>query len=215
MNTYPVTPKNKVKRVPKRAHYDEKTVFEILDAGFVCHVSFVIEGQPFLIPTAYGRKGNKVYIHGATTSRMLVALEEGIPMALAVTHVDGIVVARSAFHSSMNYRSAIIYGKAKLVPDEEKNDALMVITENIIKDRWEEARAPFDNELKGTAVLAVEIETASAKIRTGGPNDEKADYELPIWAGVIPLNVVTGQPEPDDLLDKNIPIPKSVLTYTY
>ncbi len=213
MSTYPLSSKNQVKRVPKRGHYDEKTVYEILDAGFVCHVSFVIEGQPFLIPTAYGRKGNKIYIHGATTSRMLMALERGIPVALAVTHVDGIVVARSAFHSSMNYRSAIVYGKATLLPDDDKNEALRVITENIIGNRWEEARQPFEKELKGTSVMSISIETASAKIRTGGPIDEKADYELPIWAGIIPLITVPGKPEPDEKLEEGIEIPKSVYSF--
>lgn len=215
MKTYPITTKNKVKRVPKRAHYDQKTVYGILDAGFVCHISFVIDGQPFLIPTAYGRKDNTVYVHGATTSRMLTHLRKGMPVALAVTHIDGIVVARSAFHSSMNYRSVVIYGNARLIADEQKNEALEVITENIIKGRWDEARAPLVNELKGTSVLAINIETASAKIRTGGPVDEQEDYNLPIWAGIIPLKVVPGNPEQDDSLEENIPLPSSVINYRH
>ncbi|MDN5217267.1 pyridoxamine 5'-phosphate oxidase family protein [Fulvivirgaceae bacterium BMA12] len=215
MNNYEVTERNKLKRVPKRAHYDKETVYQILDAAFVCHVSFVVEGQPFLIPTAYGREGDTIYLHGATKSRMLVNLEKGIPVCVAVTHLDGIVVARSAFHSSINYRSVVVFGKAKLVSEDQKNHALEVITNNIIGNRWEEARPPYEKELKGTSVLAIEIESASAKIRVGGPVDEKEDYDLDIWAGVIPLQMTAGEPVADDLLRAEIPIPSSARNFTY
>ena len=215
MNNYEVTERNKLKRVPKRAHYDKETVYQILDAAFVCHVSFVVEGQPFLIPTAYGREGDTIYVHGATKSRMLVNLEKGIPVCVAVTHLDGIVVARSAFHSSINYRSVVVFGKAKPVSADRKNHALKVITNNIIGNRWDEARPPYEKELKGTSVLAIEIESASAKIRVGGPVDEKEDYDLDIWAGVIPLQMTAGEPVADDLLRAEIPVPSSARNFTY
>ena len=215
MNNYKITERNKVKRVPKRGAYDRESVYRILDAGFVCHVGFVVDGQPYVIPTAYGRDGNTVYIHGATKSRMLVNLEKGIPVCLTVTHLDGIVVARSAFHSSLNYRSAVVFGQAKPVHDHLKNHALKVITNNIIDGRWEEARSPYEKELKGTTVLGIDIESASAKIRTGGPNDEKEDYELEIWAGIIPLQMMAGKPVDDDLLREGLPIPPSAKQYQY
>ena len=215
MNTYKITERNKVKRVPKRGNYDRETVYDILDAAFVCHVGFVIDGQPFVIPTAYGRDGDIVYIHGATKSRMLVNLEKGIPVCLTVTHLDGIVVARSTFHSSVNYRSAVIFGQAKPVRDDLKNHALKVITNNIIDGRWEEARPPYEKELKGTSVLGIEIESASAKIRIGGPNDEKEDYDLDIWAGIIPLQMIAGKPVADELLRQGLPIPPSAKNYRY
>ena len=215
MNTYRITERNKVKRVPKRGHYDQETVYEILDTTFVCHIGFVMEGRPFVIPTAYGRDGNTIYIHGSTKSRMLVNLEKGIPVCLTVTHLDGIVMARSTFHSSVNYRSAVVFGQAKPVSDDRKNHALEVITNNIINGRWEEARPPYEKELKGTSVLAIEIESASAKIRTGGPNDEKEDYDLDIWAGIIPLQMIAGKPVADELLREGLPIPPSAKNYQY
>lgn len=208
--SYPVDSRNKVKRVPDRGHYDKETVYAILDEAFVCHVSFVVDGQPFIIPTLYGREENKIYIHGATTSRMIEHLDKGFQLSLAVTHVDGIVLARSAFHHSANYRSTVVYGTAKKVADERKNHALYVISENVLKGRWDEARKPNAKELKATTVLEIEIEQASAKIRTGGPKDEKADYELDIWAGVLPMSVEKGKPYADEVLRNNIPVPKSV-----
>ncbi len=206
MSDYEKTSRNTVKRIPKRGHYDQKTVFEILDAGFVCHAGFVMDGQPFVIPTAYGRKDDVIYLHGATTSRMMKALQKGIPVCITVTHLDGIVLARSVFNSSMNYRSAVIFGTATLVPDEEKNDALFVVSEQILKGRWDEAREPIQKELKATTVLAVKIESASAKIRTGAPGDDKPDYDLPIWAGVLPIKQVFEAPvmDPDMKFEKEV-----------
>lgn len=213
MGEYPVTNRNKVKRVPKRAHYDQTTVYRILDSAFVCHLGFVVEGQPFVIPTAYGRKGNAIYVHGATKSRMLVNIEKGIPVCATVTHVDGIVLARSAFHHSMNYRSVMVYGTARLVPSEEAEEALKVISDHIIPERWEECRPTKAIELKATSVLKIEIESASAKIRTGPPVDDEEDYDLPIWAGVLPLNTTIGEVEVDSAMRMEVNIPESVKNF--
>ena len=210
MTNYTIDAWNKVKRVPERGHYDRETVYSILDAGFLCHISFSIDGQPLIIPTLYGREGNTLYIHGANTSRLVQHLDKGVSMSLAVTHVDGIVLARSAFHHSMNYRSAVVFGTAKRVVDEKKERALFVISEQVLKGRWEEARKPNAKELKATTVLAIEIEQASAKIRTGGPKDEKADYDLDIWAGVLPLEVQKLPPLADELLKNDIELAPSV-----
>lgn len=207
---YTPSNRNKIKRIPKRGQYDKTTIYEILDQDFVCHLGFVVDGQPFVIPTAYGRDGDTIYLHGATTSRMLVALQEGIPVCMTVTLVDGIVLARSAFHHSMNYRSVVAFGTAKLVEDEkEKDKALFIVSEQILKGRWDESRLPNAKELKATAVLALKIEEASAKIRTGPPGDDKPDYELPIWAGVIPIEKTYLPPIPDPKLQEGIPLAKS------
>lgn len=210
MSEFQKTPRNKVKRIPKRGHYDHETIFGILDAGFLCHVGFVVEGQPFVIPTAYGRDGDKIYLHGSSKSRMMMSLNEGLSVCLTVTHLDGLVLARSAFHHSMNYRSAVIFGKAHLVEGEEKDRALFLISESILKGRWDEVRGPNPQELKATTVLCVTIETASAKVRTGPPGDEEEDYALPIWAGVLPMRMVPGEPEADPLLREGIPMAGSV-----
>lgn len=210
MTDYPKTDRNKVKRIPKRGHYDKETIFEILDSAFIAHVGFIVNGQPFVIPTAYGRDGDCIYLHGATTSRMLVNLKLGIPACLTVTHLDGLVLARSTFHHSMNYRSAVVFGRAKEVEGEEKMHALKIVTENILKGRWDESRLPNAKEMKATSVLRLDIDEASAKIRTGPPGDEKEDYELPIWAGVVPLNHTWGKPEVDPLLTEGIEMSDSV-----
>jgi nitroimidazol reductase NimA-like FMN-containing flavoprotein (pyridoxamine 5'-phosphate oxidase superfamily) len=211
MGDYRIDQRNKVKRVPERGHYDKSTVFEILDAGKICHASFVVNNQPFVIPTIYGRDGDSLYIHGATTSRLIKKLETGVQMSLAVTHLDGLVLARSAFHHSMNYRSVVVFGTAKLVEDVKKLHALKVISEHLIPGRWEESRQPYEKELKGTAVLEVTIDQASAKIRTGGPKDDKEDYDLDIWAGVVPMQTTYQTIIPDIELKNGIGIPKSVI----
>ena len=206
MSEFKIGERNKVKRVPSRAHYQEKVVHEILDNGFVAHVGFVNDQQPFVIPMAYGREKNKIYLHGATSSRIMKRLQDGIPVCLTVTHLDGIVLARSAFHHSMNYRSAVVFGKAREVKHELKEHALFIISEQILKGRWESARKPNAKELKATTVLELEIDTASAKIRTGPPKDEKVDYQLPIWAGVIPVEQNIGAAIPDpELKDGLLP----------
>lgn len=211
MDSFEKTNRNRVKRIPKRGHYDKTTVYEILDAGCVGHVGFAVDDQPFVIPTIYGRQGDTLFLHGATTSRLLVKLQQGIPVCVTVTQIDGLVLARSAFHHSMNYRSVMVFGNARLVPAAEKVQALEVISEQILKGRWEEIRLPNAKELKATSVLALEIEQASAKIRTGPPGDEPEDYALPIWAGVLPIHTHYGLPEADPLLQEGLMIPPSVL----
>jgi len=210
MENYPIDARNKVKRIPKRGHYDKATVYEILDAAFLCHIGFTVDGQPFVIPTSYGRDGDVLYLHGATTSRMMQQLATGMKTCITVTHLDGLVLARSTFHHSMNYRSAVVFGTARLVEGEEKMRGLEIITENILKGRWEESRQPIAKEMKATTVLRLDIDQASAKIRTGGPGDEKQDYELPIWAGVVPIRQVYDAPIEDELLTEGIPVAKSV-----
>jgi len=210
MENYPIDARNKVKRIPKRGHYDKATVYEILDAAFLCHIGFAVDGQPFVIPTSYGRDGDVLYLHGATTSRMMKQLATGMPTCITVTHLDGLVLARSTFHHSMNYRSAVVFGTARLVEGEEKMKGLEIITENILKGRWEESRQPIAKEMKATTVLRLDIDQASAKIRTGGPGDEKQDYALPIWAGVVPIRQVYDAPIEDELLTEGIPVAKSV-----
>ena len=166
-------------------------------AGFVGHVGFSMGPQPFVIPMAYGRNENKIYLHGATTSRLMSQVKQGIPVCLTVTHLDGIVLARSAFHHSMNYRSVVVFGRASEVSEEQKEEALLIISEQILKGRWESVRKPNRKELKATTVLEFDIEEASAKIRTGPPKDDKEDYQLPIWAGVIPIEQTLREPVPD------------------
>lgn len=208
------TARTQVKRVPKRGNYDLTTVCSILDAGLICHVGFVVEGQPFVIPTAYGRIENQLFIHGSPASRMLKSLQQGIDVCVTVTLLDGLVLARSAMHHSMNYRSVVVFGKAELVSErEEKLRALYAFTEHVMAGRWAETREPNEQELQGTTVLALPIEEASAKIRTGPPVDDAADYDLPHWAGVIPLSVQVGKPIGDPQLAKGIGVPDHVTQY--
>ena len=202
--------KIKVKRAPKRGHYDTETINAILDKDFICQIGFVYDGYPVVIPTIYGRKGNVLYFHGASVSRLLVTMEK-VPVSINVTQTDGIVLARSAFHHSLNYHSVTIFGQAELVTDEEERmEALKVVTDYIIPLRWEEARKPNAKELKATKILKLTISEASAKIRTGPPKDEKADYELDIWAGVIPIEKKYGNPIADPDLKSGIKLPNSV-----
>lgn len=203
--------KIKVKRIPKRGHYDFETIAAILDEDFICQVAFVHEGYPVVIPTIYGRKDRHLYIHGATTSRMLVDLQKGVEMSLCVTLVDGLVLARSGFNHSLNYRSVVVFGTAHLVSDPvEKEAALEVVSEQILKDRWQEVRPIKAKEMKATSVLKISLEEASAKIRTGPPIDDKEDYDLDIWAGVLPIKKVYGDPVPDPNRKKEEPLPVSV-----
>ena len=206
------TDKTKVKRAPKRGHYDTKTIYKILDNDFICQIGFVYNGYPVVIPTIYGRKNDCLYFHGASVSRLLVTMEEGVPISLNVTQTDGIVLARSAFHHSLNYHSVTVFGHAELVIDEkERLDALKVVSDQIIPIRWEEARYPNKKELKATKILKLKFTEASAKIRTGPPKDEKDDYDLEIWAGVIPIEKKYGKPIADPDLKPGIPIANSAI----
>jgi hypothetical protein len=209
------TQRNTVKRAPKRGHYDRELVYQILDEGLICHVGFVVDGQPFVIPTAYGRVADKLYIHGSPASRMLKTLQNGVEVCVTVTLLDGLVLARSAFHHSMNYRSVVIFGTATKVEDEEeKLAALKAFTEHIVPKRWDRVRSPNSQEMLGTLVLELPINEASAKMRTGAPLDDEEDYQLPVWAGVIPLQLVAQTPIPDSRLNSTIAIPEDVLTHS-
>ena len=210
MPNYEKSKRNTVKRVPKRGYYDKATIYEVLDAGVIAHVGFVMDGQPFVIPTLFGRDGDDIYLHGATKSRMVQSLEQGIPVCITVTHLDGLVLARSLFHHSANYRSAVVFGTAKLVSDREKEAALKVISDHLIPGRWEEARLPNNQELKATSILKLTIEEGSAKIRIGGPKDDPEDYNLPIWAGVIPITRQLETPIVDEDMRPEVSIPESV-----
>lgn len=201
MSTYTPTERTQVKRLPKRGVYDKEQVHAILDEGFVCHVGFAVDAQPYVIPTLYARAGERVYFHGSAASRMLRSAGEGVQVCLTVTLVDGFVLARSAFHHSMNYRSVVVLGSARLVSDDgEKREALRLFTNHIVPERWEEVRQPTDQELKATSVLALELSEVSAKVRTGPPLDDEEDYALPVWSGVVPVQTHFGDPVPDGRL---------------
>jgi hypothetical protein len=214
MSQFTPTERTQVKRLPKRGNYDRETVYSILDTAFVCHVGFSVDGQPFVIPTNYGRSGDTLYLHGSAASRMLKTLSGGVPVCVTVTHVDGLVLARSAFHHSVNYRSVVILGKAQLVEDPaEKMEALRIFTEHVMKGRWNDVRIPTEQELKATTVLSLPLEEVSAKVRAGGPIDDEADYALPVWAGVLPLETVAKTPLPDAQRKNDPPIPEYMKNY--
>ena len=199
--------RSKVKRLPKRGHYDRATVYAILDAGFICHVGYAIDGQPYVTPTAYWREGGAVYWHGSAASRMLRTLETGTDCCLTVTHLDGLVLARSAFHHSLNYRSVMLFGKAHKVEDaDEKLSKLEAFVERLYPGRWQELRPVNAKELKATTVLGMHIDEASTKVRTGPPVDDEPDYALPVWAGVIPVHSATAPPVDDERLAKDVKV---------
>lgn len=204
MVSYQPNQRTRVTRLPKRAVYDKAQVHAILDEGFFCHVGFTVDDQPYVIPTGYVRAGEKLYIHGSAASRMLRTLDQGIKVCVTVTLVDGLVLARSSFHHSVNYRSVVVLGTAQLVLDrDEKMDALRRFTNHIVPGRWDEARVPNDQELKATSVLVLPMEEVSAKVRTGPPIDDEEDYEIPIWAGVVPVHLRAGDPIPDDRISSD------------
>jgi hypothetical protein len=214
MENFQPTTNTTLKRLPDRGAFERDTVNAILDAAFICHVGFVAHGQPFVIPTSYARVNDELFIHGSAASRMLRNLSEGIPVCVTVTHVDGLVLARSAFHHSINYRSVMVFGTAQLVTDEQaKFDALRAFTEHIIPGRWPEIRRPNAQELKATTVLALPLQEASAKIRTGPPKDDDEDMAIPVWAGVLPLTVTPGEPMADPYLPDTIALPEHVKRY--
>ncbi|HEX8707989.1 MAG TPA: pyridoxamine 5'-phosphate oxidase family protein [Pyrinomonadaceae bacterium] len=214
MEDFKPTEQSTVRRLPQRGSYERETVYRILDEGFVCHVGFVVEGKPFVIPTGYARLGDSLYVHGSKASRMLKALGQGTEVCVTVTLLDGLVLARSAFHHSMNYRSVVVFGRARVVEDAcEKMEALRAFTEQIIPGRWTEVRQPSANELNATMVLALPLAEASAKIRTGPPVDDEPDHELPIWAGELPLRMTAGTVIPDPQLKVGLEVPRSVQDY--
>jgi hypothetical protein len=208
------TERIRLKRLPKRGAYDRETINAILDEAFICHVGFVVDGQPYVIPTGFGRIENDLYIHGSAASRMLRELSKGVDVCVTVTLIDGLVIARSAFHHSVNYRSAVVLGKAELVTDsDEKNKALEAITNHFVPGRWDDCRWPNELELKATSVLKLAINEASAKIRTGPPIDDEEDYTLNYWAGVLPLSLGYGAPINDERLTDGIDPPDYIANY--
>jgi nitroimidazol reductase NimA-like FMN-containing flavoprotein (pyridoxamine 5'-phosphate oxidase superfamily) len=208
------TPRTRLVREAHRAVYDREAAYRILDEGFLCHVGFVADGQPFVIPTSYGRTNDNLYIHGSAASRMLRNLKESVPVCVTVTLLDGLVLARSIFNHSMNYRSVVVLGKATLVDNpEEKLEALRRLSQHIIPGRWADSRQPNASELKQTSVLRLPIEEFSAKVRMGPAIDDEEDYSFPTWAGVIPLEMVAGAPIDDARLDPGCTVPAYAKKY--
>jgi uncharacterized protein len=208
------TPRTKLRRLPARGHHDRETLDAILDEGLVCHLGFVHDGRPAVIPTLYARIDDDVYIHGSAASRMLRTLTDAADVCLTVTLVDGLVLARSAFHHSVNYRSAVLYGTAKPIEDSaERNRALHAFTDKVMPGRWEHVRVPTRKELKATSVLVLPIEEGSSKIRTGPPIDDDEDYELDVWAGIVPFETRALAPQPDERLEPGIAIPEHVARF--
>ena len=215
MSDLRLTERTQLKRHPERGQFERERVYEILDEGLVCHVGFVAHGKPYVIPTGYVRLGDNLYFHGAVASRMMNALGEGADVCVTVTLLDGLVLARSAFSHSMNYRSVVVFGRARLVEDaREKLEALRAFTEHVVPGRWNVARRPNREELNETKVLALALDEASAKVRTGPPIDKEEDYELPVWAGVIPLRLAAGEAVSDPRLKAGIETPDYVRDYS-
>jgi uncharacterized protein len=213
----PFTPTDhtRVVRESHRGVYDRAEVYGMLDEGFVCHVGFVADQQPFVIPTLYARVGDDIYFHGSAASRMMRNVSTGVPVCLTVTLVDGMVLARSVFNSSMNYRSVVALGTATLVSDAtEKLEALHAFTEKLIAGRWADARPPTEKELKATSVLKLPLQEVSAKVRQGAPEDDAEDYDLPVWAGVIPMRLVADAPVRDPRCDESLPEPAYATRFT-
>ena len=214
MSKFTPTERTKVRRLPDRGKYDAESVYGILDEAFICHVGFVVEGQPYVIPTGFARVNDTLYIHGSAASRMLRTLADGVQVCVTVTLIDGIVMARSGFHSSMNYRSVIILGRATQVEGrDEKLAALVAFSEQVMPGRWKDLRETTDAELKGTLVLTLPLKEVSAKVRSGPPKDDEVDYALPLWAGVVPLKVTAGNPIDDPRLPRGIEPPGYARNY--
>jgi nitroimidazol reductase NimA-like FMN-containing flavoprotein (pyridoxamine 5'-phosphate oxidase superfamily) len=214
MSKFTPTERTKVRRLPDRGKYDPESVYGILDEAFICHVGFVVDGQPYVIPTGFARVNDTLYIHGSAASRMLRTLADGVQVCITATLVDGIVMARSGFHSSMNYRSVVILGRAMQVEGrDEKLAALEAFSEQVMPGRWKDLRETTDAELKGTLVLTLPLKEVSAKVRTGPPKDDESDYALPLWAGVVPLKLTAGTPIDDPRLPRGIEPPDYARNY--
>jgi uncharacterized protein len=205
--------RTRVRRTPARGGYDRETIDAILDETLISHVGFVQDGEPVVIPTLHARLGDRLFLHGSAASRMLRKLESRVPVCATATLVDGLVLARSAFHHSVNYRSVVVFGEARVIEPEERIRALELFTEKLIPGRWSEVRSPTRQELKGTKVLELPLDEASAKVRTGPPIDEEEDYALPVWAGVLPMRTVVDPPQPDPRLDPDVELPAHVVRW--
>jgi nitroimidazol reductase NimA-like FMN-containing flavoprotein (pyridoxamine 5'-phosphate oxidase superfamily) len=214
MKEFEPTANTTLKRLPERGSFDRAMVYSILDEAFICHVGFAVEGRPFVIPTSYVRVEDRLFIHGSAASRMLRSLSEGISVCVTVTLIDGLVLARSAFHHSINYRSVVILGVATALTDsDQKFSALKAFTEHVVPGRWAHVRPPNDQELKATTVLSLPLAEVSAKIRTGGPKDDQEDYAIPVWAGELPLRLLPGTPLSDAKSRAEYPVPDHVSSY--
>jgi nitroimidazol reductase NimA-like FMN-containing flavoprotein (pyridoxamine 5'-phosphate oxidase superfamily) len=212
---FPQTQRTTLKRLPKRGVYDRQLVYGILDEGFICHVGFAVAGQPFVIPTGYARRDEQLFIHGSQMSRLLRTLSSGIDVCVTVTLVDGLVLARSAFHHSINYRSVVMFGRATIIDERQaKLAALFAFSEQVIPGRWNDVREPTEQELKATTVLSLPLVEVSAKVRTGPPIDDDDDYALNVWAGVLPLKIAAGKPISDPRLPESIKPPAYTLEYS-
>ena len=215
MTDFAKTQKNSINRLPKRGYYDRETIYRILDEALICHVGFVEAGQPYVIPTNFARLGDTIVLHGAKASRLLKRIEAGNPGCVEATVVDGLVLARSVFHHSVNYRSVVVFGTGHLLRDEqEKLAALEAVTEHLIPGRWKEARRPNQKELNATSVASIRIDEASAKVRIGPPVDEEEDYALPVWAGVLPLQEMPLSPIQDELQSEDVSLPGYIPSYS-
>ena len=212
--TFSPTERTRVLREPHRGSFDRDTIYKILDEGFVCHVGFTVEGQPYVIPTMFARVGEAIYFHGSAASRMLRGVSGGLAVCVTVTLIDGLILARSVFNHSMNYRSVVALGKATLVDEaEEKLAALRAFTEKILPGRWNDARQPNEKELKATSILRLPLSEVSAKMRTGDVQDDEEDYALPVWAGVLPIRLAAGEPIRDARCDPSLAVPAAVTNF--
>ena len=215
MSQFQQSPKTRINRLPKRGHYDKETIYQILDEALICHVGFVENGQPHVIPINFARLDDTILLHGAKASRLLKHVEAGHPVCVEVTVVDGLVLARSVFHHSINYRSVVLFGTGYAIEDHaEKMSALRAVTEHIIPGRWDEARLPNEKELNATRVVGISIDEASAKVRVGPPVDEEEDYGLPVWAGILPFQETALSPIRDEVHSNDIPLPEYVAAYS-
>ena len=207
MTQYDITEKNRVARLPQRGYYDAETIYPIIDEALICHVGLLEDQQPVVIPMLHARKDDRILLHGSSKSRLLHYVQAGGPLCVTITLVDGLVLARSIFDHSINYRSVVLFGRGELVPEAEKMACLEHFTECLLPGRWQDARQPTPVELKATAIVAVPIELASAKIRSGPPKDEESDMDLPVWAGVVPVRSHYLAPEADPQLRPDLPFP--------
>lgn len=211
MSEFEKTPHTRIRRMPERGHYDRETVYAIVDEALICHIGFVDEGRPFVIPTIHARIGDTIVLHGAKASRLLKHAQAGNDFCITTTLLDGLVMARSVFHHSMNYRSAMLFGRGRVIEEEQARwDALRAITEHVMRGRWDDARRPNEMEMSATTVVAIDIEEASAKMRSGPPGDDEADYALDVWAGVLPINAHFGQPIDDPKRTHDVALPDCI-----
>lgn len=214
MTSFPKTARNQVRRHPERGRYDAAEIYPIVDAALICHVGFVLDGQPYVIPTLHARQGDSILLHGARASRMLQQIAAGGELCITVTLLDGIVLARSIFSHSVNYRSALLFGRGHLIEDtDEQMRALAAFTERLLPGRWDDTRPPSPAELRQTTIVEVPIASASAKVRSGPPKDNADDLDLPVWAGVLPLYQAAGAPVPDPQLAPETALPAYILGY--